>query len=114
MGVKLFEKGEQGPVALFADQFLEVRELLLDDASHFFGSAFRLEVGIVFQLSLSLFRRPFCVVKIAFNLLPRAVCHVVPGTRLVLDTCTSPILVARMRPNERDAGDNRRVRVPFS
>ena len=60
---------------LLADQFLELTQLLLNFTSHFFGPAFRLKIGIVNELALSLFRRSFCVAQVAFNLLPCAVCH---------------------------------------
>src|ERR1700722_4706664 len=63
------------PPELLADQLLEVTQLLLNNASHLFDPAFRLKIRIVSQLAFSLFSRSFCVVKIAFNFLPCAVCH---------------------------------------
>jgi len=60
---------------LLADHFLKFSQLLLDDAGYFFNAAFRFKIGIIGQFSLSLFGRSFCIVKIAFNLLPCAVCH---------------------------------------
>jgi hypothetical protein len=67
---------------LLADQFLKFTQLLLNDTSHFFDSAIRLKIGIVSQFALSLFSRSFCVVKVAFNLLPCAVCPFLPRTFL--------------------------------
>jgi hypothetical protein len=65
---------------LLADHFLKLTQLLLNDTSYFFDSAFCFKVRIVSQLARSLFSRTFYIVKIAFNLLPCAVCHFLPGT----------------------------------
>src|SRR5580698_2525537 len=69
---------------LFADHLLDLSQLLLHNTSHFFNAAFRFKIGIVSQFAFSLFRRPFCIVKIAFDLLPCTVCHGFPRTCLPL------------------------------
>jgi hypothetical protein len=47
---------------LLADHFLKFSQLLLNDTSYFFDSAFRLEVSIVSQFACSLFSCTFNIV----------------------------------------------------
>jgi hypothetical protein len=61
-----------------ANQFLKLTQLLLNNSSHLFGPPFRLKIRIVSQFALRFLGRSFCVVKVAFNLLPCAVCHFFP------------------------------------
>ena len=67
---------------LLADQFLKLSQILLDHPGDFLSSAFSFKIGIVSQFALRFFGGSFCIVKIAFNLLLRAVCHCFPRTRL--------------------------------
>lgn len=62
-------------VRLLADDFLQLSQLLLDDAGDFFSAAFGFKIGIFEQFAFSLFSGTFCVVKIAFDLLFCTVCH---------------------------------------
>jgi hypothetical protein len=78
---------------LLADHFLKLSQLLLDDTSDFFSSAFRFKIGIVSQFTLCLFSSSFCIVKIAFNLLLCAVCHYFPRTWLLSIPYTSEVYV---------------------
>jgi hypothetical protein len=88
------------PLISLADQFLELAQLLLNDAGNLFDSAFCLKIGIVGQFSFGLFSGSFCVVKIALDLLLCAVCHF-SSKRLVSRILSSTSTYESKRLDER-------------